>query len=471
VKYIFETFYTLDAQGNSMAIYTLKTEDSQKNLYLSERNIYGSSRLGMENVNYLIASSNTGNIEAYAPENIVVGDKAFELSNHLGNFNDTWVLSNKTLSGINPVRNLSEATGVLNTITDKKLPEFDATTGDLAFFNAVVVGYSDYYPFGMQMPGRHGSDNADSYRYGFNGMESDDEVKGVKNSYTTEFRQYDPRVSRWLSLDPLFANFPWQSPYVAFDNNPIINRDPKGLAANDGPSQKYQKYIKKAVESMASNVVFKGPYDGERKYNNDFFEVTIESDGAQILVVKDDISAFDAINDIVNNPQYYGLDCGEFVQVARLYAEANTMKKKDFDKQFKEKNLKVPAGFDNMDDVGITTHVFYARSAEMDSEGNVQVGAWHTNKKPTPNLNLNSLISNLPIGTRFTLTNVSPAAKGTSFQNENIVKVGDNQFIAHGLFDDNEPRSLGVIRQALLTADNTSLEDIQLIQIEVTTDR
>jgi hypothetical protein len=32
-----KTFYTLDAQGNSMAIYTIKSEQNQKKLYLSER--------------------------------------------------------------------------------------------------------------------------------------------------------------------------------------------------------------------------------------------------------------------------------------------------------------------------------------------------------------------------------------------------------------------------------------------------
>jgi len=32
------------------------------------------------------------------------------------------------------------------------------------------------------------------YRYAFNGMEKDDEVKGSGNSYTTEFRQYDSRL-------------------------------------------------------------------------------------------------------------------------------------------------------------------------------------------------------------------------------------------------------------------------------------
>jgi RHS repeat-associated protein len=60
-------------------------------------------------------------------------------------------------------------------------------------------------------------------------METDPEAKGTGNSYTTEFRQYDPRLGRWLSLDPLMMKFPWMSPYVAFDNNPIYFTDPYGL--------------------------------------------------------------------------------------------------------------------------------------------------------------------------------------------------------------------------------------------------
>jgi RHS repeat-associated protein len=65
-------------------------------------------------------------------------------------------------------------------------------------------------------------------------MEKDPEIKGEGNSYTTEFRQYDPRLGRWLSLDPLMTKFPWMSPYVAFDNNPVLYNDPLGLAAQGG---------------------------------------------------------------------------------------------------------------------------------------------------------------------------------------------------------------------------------------------
>lgn len=87
------------------------------------------------------------------------------------------------------------------------------------------------HPFGMLMPGRHST--SESYRYGFNGMEKDDEVKGISGgSYTTPFRQYDPRLGRWMSTDPITQ--PWQSPYCAFDDNPVYYADPSGLKAGNG---------------------------------------------------------------------------------------------------------------------------------------------------------------------------------------------------------------------------------------------
>ncbi|GGD36603.1 hypothetical protein GCM10011343_28070 [Flavobacterium orientale] len=53
----------------------------------------------------------------------------------------------------------------------------------------------------MLVPNRHGS--AESYRYGFNGMEKDDEIKGEGNSYDFGARMLDPRVGRWFAPDPI----------------------------------------------------------------------------------------------------------------------------------------------------------------------------------------------------------------------------------------------------------------------------
>jgi len=94
------------------------------------------------------------------------------------------------------------------------------------------------YPFGMVMPGRSWTAaSADGYRFGFNGKERDDDVKGNNNSLDYGARIYDSRVGRWLSLDPLYNQYPWNSPYISFSNNPISRIDPTGLGdyyAKDG---------------------------------------------------------------------------------------------------------------------------------------------------------------------------------------------------------------------------------------------
>ncbi|MBT6747106.1 MAG: hypothetical protein HOB26_11165, partial [Flavobacteriales bacterium] len=59
------------------------------------------------------------------------------------------------------------------------------------------------------------------YRYGFVGKEKDDEIKGSGNSYDFEARIYDPRIARFLSVDPLAKSFPTLTPYQYAANQPI----------------------------------------------------------------------------------------------------------------------------------------------------------------------------------------------------------------------------------------------------------
>ena len=67
---------------------------------------------------------------------------------------------------------------------------------------------------------------ANSYRYGFNGMEKETDIS--EGDYTTSYRLLDSRLGRWFSIDPRFDKFSWQSPYVSMDNNPIYLKDPLG---------------------------------------------------------------------------------------------------------------------------------------------------------------------------------------------------------------------------------------------------
>lgn len=69
----------------------------------------------------------------------------------------------------------------------------------------------------MNMPGRKFSVGS-GYRYGFNGKELDTEDPV---QYDYGFRIYDPRISRFKSVDPLTKEYPWNSTY-AFAENDVI---------------------------------------------------------------------------------------------------------------------------------------------------------------------------------------------------------------------------------------------------------
>jgi RHS repeat-associated protein len=113
--------------------------------------------------------------------------------------------------------------------------------------------YNDYFPFGMLMPGRI-SKSAD-YDRGYQGSLKDNEIAGIGNHYTTFFRELDPRLGRWWSIDPKSSAQPYQSPYCSMDNNPIFHNDVLGDEASGGPKPKK----KKTQEGTQK------PVDGEKK--------------------------------------------------------------------------------------------------------------------------------------------------------------------------------------------------------------
>jgi RHS repeat-associated protein len=80
----------------------------------------------------------------------------------------------------------------------------------------------------MMMPGRNWNISS-AYRYGFNGKENDNEVKGEGNLIDYGMRVYDPRIAKFLSVDPLTKSFPWYTPYQFAGNSPILNLDLDGL--------------------------------------------------------------------------------------------------------------------------------------------------------------------------------------------------------------------------------------------------
>jgi RHS repeat-associated protein len=176
----------------------------------TEVHLYG-SRLGLWRRNLAVADR----IESDPPDptkisipllgmadsiTFVRGDKLFELSNHLGN--------------------------VLATVSDKKFGVTSGGSSLIDHYEPQIVSAQDYYPFGMLQPGR--SYNAGGYRYGFNGKENDNEVKGVGQQQDYGFRIYDPRIGKFLSVDPLTKDYSELTPYQFASNRPIDGVDLDG---------------------------------------------------------------------------------------------------------------------------------------------------------------------------------------------------------------------------------------------------
>jgi RHS repeat-associated protein len=176
------TFYVRDASGNVMAVY--KTSGTT-NLTLEEQHIYGSSRLG------IFKKDKTRKATTRA-----LGERRYELTDHLGN--------------------------VRVVLSDYKKAE------------SIVISATDYYPFGMVA---RTYTSPEEYRYGFNGKEKEKDI--AEGAYAFEYRIHDPRLGRFLSVDPWCYKYSYQSPYVFAHNTPVSLIDYLGLG--DPPSIKEVK--------------------------------------------------------------------------------------------------------------------------------------------------------------------------------------------------------------------------------------
>ena len=68
-----------------------------------------------------------------------------------------------------------------------------------------------------------------AYRYGFNGKENDNDVKGEGNQQDYGMRIYDPRLGRFSSVDPITKQYPELTPYQFASNSPVSGIDLDGL--------------------------------------------------------------------------------------------------------------------------------------------------------------------------------------------------------------------------------------------------
>jgi RHS repeat-associated protein len=139
-----------------------------------------------------------------------------------------WATSSTTTSGTASQLTLSSRRG--NAPADYTATEsIEFTTG---FESGVNDLFEAYLVDGSSGSGSGGSGSVNAgggYRYGFNGKEQDGETYGNGNEYDYGFRIYNPRIGKFLSVDPLSPEYPQLTPYQFASNRPIDGIDLDGL--------------------------------------------------------------------------------------------------------------------------------------------------------------------------------------------------------------------------------------------------
>lgn len=133
-------------------------------------------------------------------------------------------------------------------------------------------------------------------------MEKDDEVKGAGNSVSFKYRIHDPRLGRFLSVDPLGHDYPWNSTYAFAENDVIRSIDLEGLEraiviANTGSDGKTHSAVitdKKIIQQMWQGLSVNKEAEwiaGEARYKwyddgantNENYPKTLEHEGILIM--------------------------------------------------------------------------------------------------------------------------------------------------------------------------------------------
>jgi RHS repeat-associated protein len=176
--------------------------------------------------------------------------------------------------------------------------------------NGTVVTTDDYYPFGLQNPGRSYNVAFSGNQYKFGGKELDDENN--LNTYWFEVRPYDPEIGRFTIPDPM-GEYP--SPYIYVGNNPINFIDPTGMFSeafawhfdDDGnlkpdPGDNYDTLLdffdgnKETADAFWEEFLKAGGIDEEGNLNLD---ASVESTTAARILYETDFFGLEITQDII----------------------------------------------------------------------------------------------------------------------------------------------------------------------------
>jgi len=120
----------------------------------------------------------------------------------------------------------------------------------------------------------------ETYLFSFNGKEKDDEIKGNAASYNFGARIYDPRSSRFFSVDTKSNLYPNLTPYTFAANNPISLIDKNGnnpgivVAVAAGAFITIEEAALISWGVITTGFILHKANDGSLQFNDDVKDIT-----------------------------------------------------------------------------------------------------------------------------------------------------------------------------------------------------
>jgi hypothetical protein len=244
------------------------------------------------------------------------------------------------------------------------------------------------------------------------------------------------KVNGWLFkhiqvtvVDPNRQTFLFKTGYIKTEDSA---EDGAAYPAVGTPQyhREYESHLLQAVQ-----ILKKAKFGGSnepRVYDSRYWRLDSDSDGDEIMVLKAGSPA-EAIDELFANLQQrkWTFDCIEFVQVARWYALRHALGFEEFNRRTTITSFKLSY---HETTLGVRGGYFFERDAKLEffvGKNEVTHKTFKSSIRVTTPQEEDALLRNLPIGSRVMWADSNPEVADEDFENENVIKVGQDMFAGH----------------------------------------
>ncbi len=190
----------------------------------------------------------------------------------------------------------------------------------------------------------------------------------------------------------------------------------------------YEKSLLSAAKLLEKKAEFAAS-SSTRKFDATVWKPGTDKDGDETLVLKAGQTPSVAVDGLVNSKSKLSLDCIEFIQVARWYAQLQSVGSEEFNRRAGN-NFKLSYH----ETSGLRSRTTYLRNSRKEPFKSVDA---LTNCSVVTNVTLRTpededrFLADLPIGSRVMWSDANPESRDTDFENENTIKVSADRYAAH----------------------------------------